>query len=159
MRKFRGMIAGVALGLLLGGGSSLYAASQVASFPSTDAALRSIYNVLASGIAVSGTTSASPSAVLMTQTPITLSANTDGLLVADAATTPRKHIIIMNIDTGRVTLNFGGAATVGAGITLDPAAVSGGQGGSYSWDGMTLPSNAIHGISSAGTRVAVTVGN
>lgn len=157
MQRYRGMLAG-ALGLFLGASGSLFGA-QVASFPSTEAALRSIYNKLDAGLSVTGSTSAQPQGVAIGQTTITLNASTDALLVADANTTPRKHISIMNISTGAVSLNFGSAATAGQGITLDPAASDGGQGGAYSFDGMTVPSNAIHAISTPGSRVAVIVGN
>lgn len=159
MRQYRGMIAGVALGLLLGGGSSLYAASQVTSFPTTEAALRSIYNVLAGGLAVSGTTSTTPLGVLMTETTITLSPGVSTLLIAGADTTPRKHISLMNIDTGRANLNYGSAATYGQGDALGAASVSGDQGGGYSYDGITLPSNAIYAVSQTGTRISVKYGN
>lgn len=158
MQRYRGLLAGLALGLLLGTGGQLFG-GQVASFPSTEAALRSIYNRLDAGLSVTGSTSAQPQSVAITQITPTLSAGIDATIVADATTTPRKHISIMNISTGAVSLNFGSAATAGQGITLGPAAADGGQGGGYSFDGMTVPSNAIHAISAAGTRLAVIVGN
>lgn len=157
MKSFRLALV-LALALSIGGVGTLYADS-VASFPSTSGALTAIYNKLANGITVSGTTATTPLSVSMTQTTVTLGAGADGLLVADANTTPRKHISVMNIGTGQVSLAFGGAATAGQGISLDPASTDGGQGGGYSWEMMTIPSNAIHAISTAGSRVVVTVGN
>lgn len=157
MRLSRALL--IAAGLLFGAALAGHAASTVTSFPSTASALVGIYNLLAGTLTVSGSLTTSTPAVSMTQTPaLTLSAGVDATLVADSATTPRKAICIQNIGTGTVNLAFGSAATAGQGMALDGATAAGGQGGAYCPDS-AVPTNAIHGISAAGSKVAVTVGN
>lgn len=155
--RYLGYAGFIAIGMGLAA-LPVFGAATVTSFPSTMAAFVAIHNLLAGTLTVSGTVSTSPLAVAIAATTTTLSANTSAQLVNTAASQPRKSICIHNTGAGRVNLNFGGAATVGTGIALESGGSAGAQGGGYCWTD-AVPTDAIHGISAAGTTVAVTVGN
>lgn len=91
-------------------------------------------------------------AVSITQTVVTLTANTDGVLIA--ANPSRRSLAVLNIDVGDATLQFNGAAVAGSGWCLPAASGAGGMGGGYDW-GSVPPTNAVHAISAAGTRIVV----
>lgn len=56
-----------------------------------------------------------------------------------------------------MTFAFSSPVVAGAGITLDPASATAGQGGSYEF-GVDVPTDAIFAISTAGTTWAVLEG-
>lgn len=86
-----------------------------------------------------------------------LTAATDTTLLAASTAGRNKSVCLMNIGLNPVTITNGAsAAVVGNGQALSPAAGAGFQGGGYCYPGP--PTNAIHGISTLGTTVIVTVG-
>lgn len=122
--------------------------------PKITALLALLSLALASAGADAQTRSAS---VLITQTIKTLTGTVDATLV-----TPDfgvKFLCLQNIGTGLVSLGFGAAVSAGAGWALNAAAGAGQAGGSICWDANAMPRGAIHGISAAGSSVAVLVGN
>lgn len=99
---------------------------------------------------------ASGGSAVFADTVKTLSAATDTTLFA--AATANKSVCLMNIGLNPVTITNGAsAAVVGNGQALSPASAAGFQGGGYCYP--LSPTNAIHGISTLGTIVIVTVGN
>lgn len=90
----------------------------------------------------------------ITQTVRTLAAATPTLLVA--SNPRRKFLGLQNPGAGDVTLAFGdapGAALV-AGLGWQLYA----SGGGFSWDGLTVPTEAVYGISTAASTVIVVEG-
>jgi hypothetical protein len=92
----------------------------------------------------------------MTQTVVTLSANVDTVLVTDNAN--RRYLALANIGTGLVSLAFEQAAVVNSGWPLAGAIQAGQQGGEMVWEASSITTQAIHGISSAGSVVVVIEG-
>lgn len=144
--------AALGVALLLAGG----AAGAATNFVSTMQVLTAIYNLLAGGISVTMSSTSSPVTIVQSET--VLAPATDATIVPASTATPRKYLCLQNIGANPVNLAFDTAATAGQGLTLDPAA-SGSQGGSVCWESGTVPSNAIHGISTAGSTVVTLVGN
>lgn len=95
--------------------------------------------------------------VTLTQTVVTVPANqVDTVLIA--ANPNRRSLVLVNIDLGPLTLNFGAAASYGSGFPLDPAAIAGGTGGTMTWHALP-PTNAVHAIAGTiATRVVVLEG-
>lgn len=92
-------------------------------------------------------------------TPLTLSAATSALLVSQKSN--RNYLLLQNTGTNPASFTFGsGNAVAGAGISLDPASAAGGQGGSIVFDSQfgTVPQDAVHAISTAGTTVVAVEG-
>jgi len=94
--------------------------------------------------------------IVISQTVVTLTPGAD-VIVAPAR--PRSYLAIMNIDRSDATLNFDKASVAGSGWILTAAYVSGAQGGGMTWgSGEGVPVNAVHAISTAGTRLVVLEG-
>jgi len=96
------------------------------------------------------------SAASMTQSVVTLAADTSTLIIA--ANASRRYLAIVNIGVGHCNLGFAGSATVDSGFPLDAAAAVGRQGGGVVWEGAGVPSGAVHGRSFVGTSVVVLEG-
>ena len=69
----------------------------------------------------------------------------------------RSYLAVQNTGTGSVTITFQASPVIGAGIALDPASASGGQGGSWEWK-ESVPTQPVYAISSAGTSIVVIEG-
>ena len=94
----------------------------------------------------------------MVVTNVTLTAAAAGVLVVPS-NKARVSLTIQNTGTGSATIGFDAAPTAGTGLSLDPAAGAGGQGGSRVWDGTDrIPSDAIWAFSTAGTTLTVIEG-
>ena len=88
----------------------------------------------------------------------TLAAATPQLLAASVAQ-QCKLLIIANNGINPMVVKFGSAPTSPTdGIPLDPASVSGGQGGSLVLTGDSAPPDAVYGYSTAGTTYGVAQG-
>lgn len=98
-----------------------------------------------------------PNWMTLTQTVVTLSANTDAPLIA--ANKNRVFLAISNVGTGLCNLSFtANAAVVGQGWPLGAAPASGDQGGALVFDGHAVPKGPVRGISQVGTTVVVLEG-
>ncbi len=96
-----------------------------------------------------------PGTATYTDTVKSLAAATDTTLLA--ATPSLKSVCVMNIGLNPVSITNGSSpAVVGNGQALGPAPSAGQQGGGYCW--IQPPATAVHGISTGGTTVIVTVG-
>lgn len=97
-----------------------------------------------------------PAVVTITQTVITLVANTSTSLLA--ANSSRNYLAICNIGTGLASLAFGATAVVGQGWPLGPAPVAGDQGGAWLMEDLAISRQAINAISAAGTTIVILEG-
>lgn len=90
----------------------------------------------------------------VTQTRVTLAANTSGILIAANAT--RKGLRWMNTGVNPMTVVPGlSAATVNNGMNYNGNSGSGFQGGSEAFEGSAIPTSAFQAISTLGTTVTV----
>jgi hypothetical protein len=87
--------------------------------------------------------------VSITQTVVALTAGADATLIA--ANPKRRFLAVANIGTNPATLAFDVAAVAGQGWPLA-------AGASFPWDGASVPTNALHAISTAGSTVVVLEG-
>lgn len=95
-----------------------------------------------------------PAAVNITQTIVTLPANTSTPLIGSNSS--RKSIRWMVTGTNPMTVAPGAAAVgVNVGMNYEGNSGSGHQGGSESYDAGAVPTNAFQAISLAGTTVTV----
>lgn len=92
----------------------------------------------------------------LTQTTVTLSANTDAKLVD--AHGDRIYLCLTNIGLGRANLGVDGTATADVGQPLGAAAVAGDQGGGMCFESSAVPTNEIHAISAVDTKIVVLEG-
>ena len=97
-----------------------------------------------------------PRGMSVKQTVVTLTAATDTTLAA--ANPLRKYLAVCNINTGLVSLAFDKAAVAGQGWPLSGASSAGDQGGAMIWESSAVTTQALHGISTAGSTVVVLEG-
>ena len=97
-----------------------------------------------------------PAGMSINQTVVTLTANTDTVLVAKNVN--RKYLAIMNISTGLVSLAFDTTAVATSGWPLAEASSLGEQGGAIVFESSAVTFQAVHGISVAGSTVVVLEG-
>jgi hypothetical protein len=95
------------------------------------------------------------SPVAISQTVVTLTANTDATLVP--ANSARKSLALITTGAGDVTLGFGGAAVLGQGWPLPAASASTKTGVPMLWE-LSPPVGSVHGISASNTTVVVLEG-
>lgn len=81
------------------------------------------------------------------QTVKVLAAATSTQLVANNGS--RTFLALQNIGAGDATLNFNAAAVAGQGWLLTNSV------GGFSWDGLTVPTDEVRAISTAGTTIIV----
>ena len=114
---------------------------------------------LISGLAVAIPTlllgrKASATARTLTQTVATATSTAKSVLSSNPN---RNYLSIENIGSNDVSIGFNGNVIAGGGIVLSPGA-PGNQGGSFLWDGPTVPSNEIWIISASGSTVLILEG-
>ena len=97
-----------------------------------------------------------PTGMSIVQTVVTLTATVDAVLVA--ANPNRKYLALCNVNTGLVTLAFDKAAVAGSGWPLGEAGSAGDQGGAIVFESSGVTTQAVHGISTAGSTVVVLEG-
>lgn len=85
---------------------------------------------------------------LFQQAAKTLAAATAQMLLP--ANPARRYLLIQNTGVGVMSVGLDAAPVAGGGVGLDPAEAAGGQGGAYECAEI-VPTNAIWGISTAGT--------
>ena len=96
-----------------------------------------------------GSTTISPTAVTLTQAAGTLTAATSALVIA--ANASRKYLSIPNNGTGAMTVSTANPAVLNQGWVILP-------GGVLTFDGVTVPINALYGISTPGTTYSTLEG-
>jgi hypothetical protein len=98
--------------------------------------------------------SAAPSRMTLTQTIVTLAAATSAPLIA--ANPNRKYLSWMVVGANPATIVPGaGPAVAGTGMNYNPGSSAIHQGGSQSFEGPAVPTNAFAAISTGGTTVVV----
>lgn len=90
------------------------------------------------------------------QTIVTLPANVSTRIAA--STLDRNFFGVQVIGMGNVNINFGAAAVVDSGWSMDAAAAAGRQGGGLTMEGLLGPFGDVFAISAAGSTVVVLEG-
>jgi hypothetical protein len=87
--------------------------------------------------------------------PVTLVSSVAQL--ASSINPSRSYLAIQNTGTGALLIGFSSAPTGGNSLSLDPAGLAGGQGGSWEWRDV-VPMNSIYLYSAAGTTAVIVTG-